>query len=564
MENKQANKTEAELYREERKKRLASASKKQAKQSPQLKKAKKVIGKVVAVLLIVVIAGAALYSALDFFGVPQKATTAVKIGDQKVSVAKFSLYYMDVYQNVYGQAQQIEQQYGKGYAAQLIGYDPSKTPMEQAYTQGSIEGFDGENPTWADYFREETSKYLQTFLSYASLARDAGMTLSEDEQKNIDQQIESIRNAAKKQDYSLDRYLSEVYGKGVSEKLLRESLEERTLASDYAKAKSEELEAAVTKEQIDAEIEKNLADYSLTTVAGFQVAADFSAVASDATKEEQDAARQTALDKAKEKADRYVADTVSKEDVLKNAQKESKDVKMEQIEQKNIAPSALGEDAQKWLMDAERKVGDVTAIKSGNGYLVLYVIELPHLDMTSPIDVRHILIAFPEEKDKDGKAIPATDAQKAETKEKAQAILNEYLENPTEENFIALAKSKTEDPGSKETGGLYQEISADGTTPDGSKMVQEFTDWCFEDGRKVGDVGLVETQFGYHIMYLAKNDYPATSETKAKEVLAGNAIAENEKAILADEKFAIENSKHAISWASSNLESFIKKQYIKY
>ena len=33
-------------------------------------------------------------------------------------------------------------------------------------------------------------------------------------------------------------------------------------------------------------------------------------------------------------------------------------------------------------------------------------------------------------------------------------------------------------------------------------MVATFNNWCFADGRKAGDTGIVQSQSGYHIMYL--------------------------------------------------------------
>ena len=39
-------------------------------------------------------------------------------------------------------------------------------------------------------------------------------------------------------------------------------------------------------------------------------------------------------------------------------------------------------------------------------------------------------------------------------------------------------------------------------------MVDEFEDWCFADGRKAGDTGIVETTYGYHIMYFSGEDLP--------------------------------------------------------
>ena len=38
-------------------------------------------------------------------------------------------------------------------------------------------------------------------------------------------------------------------------------------------------------------------------------------------------------------------------------------------------------------------------------------------------------------------------------------------------------------------------------------MVASFNDWCFDSSRKSGDVAIVETEYGYHIMYfVSKND----------------------------------------------------------
>ena len=50
------------------------------------------------------------------------------------------------------------------------------------------------------------------------------------------------------------------------------------------------------------------------------------------------------------------------------------------------------------------------------------------------------------------------------------------------------------DPGSASNGGLYEDVAP-------GDMVEEFNDWCFEDGRTPGDTGIVKTKFGYHIMY---------------------------------------------------------------
>ena len=40
------------------------------------------------------------------------------------------------------------------------------------------------------------------------------------------------------------------------------------------------------------------------------------------------------------------------------------------------------------------------------------------------------------------------------------------------------------------------------------QMVTNFNDWCFDASRKTGDTDIVETNFGYHIMYFVGEDLP--------------------------------------------------------
>ena len=42
-------------------------------------------------------------------------------------------------------------------------------------------------------------------------------------------------------------------------------------------------------------------------------------------------------------------------------------------------------------------------------------------------------------------------------------------------------------------------------------MVAGFNDWCFDEGRKAGDTGIVENDgnyIGYHVMYFVGTDDP--------------------------------------------------------
>ncbi len=559
MENKKAEKSQAELYREERKKRMAAAAKKNAKKSPQMQKAKHVAGKVIGIVVAVALVLGALYAVLNFFGVPQKVLTAAKVGDQRVSIAKYNLYYMDIYMGISQQSQQYDSTYGEGYGAMYTGYDATKTPMEQAYTLGTLEGFDGENPTWADYMRINALNYLQSYVAYADLAREAGLTLTEDEQKEIDDQIEQLRSTAESNDFSLNRYLVQMYGKGVNEKLLREVMEERQLASDYAQQKQEELTNAITDEQINTEYNDNLADYALVSVSAFTVTADTSSVADDATDEEKEAAKTEAMAKAKTLADGYAAKVTSPETLLEQAKLNNSSATQDSVTYTDVTPSTLtsyfGQAACDWVVSADRAVGNVTVVESDNGYTVLYLSALPHKDTVKPVDVRHILIAFPT--DDDGNVEDLTDDQKLEYYEKAKSVYDQYLANPTEDNFATLAGSNSEDPGSKDNGGLYEEVNV-------GDMVDAFNDWCFDAARKPGDTGIIETEYGYHIMYYVGNDHDEAWKTTVKTALSNEAFNSFDTETLKGDTYKLTESSMMINWAASQLESLITKQYISY
>ena len=93
--------------------------------------------------------------------------------------------------------------------------------------------------------------------------------------------------------------------------------------------------------------------------------------------------------------------------------------------------------------------------------------------------VRHILLLT------QGKS----EAEKAAIRKRMEDILARARKG---EDFAALAKEFSEDPGSKENGGLYEDFGR-------GKMVKPFDDAAFSV--PVGQVsGIVETNFGYHII----------------------------------------------------------------
>ena len=104
-----------------------------------------------------------------------------------------------------------------------------------------------------------------------------------------------------------------------------------------------------------------------------------------------------------------------------------------------------------------------------------------------------------------------TQSQWDECLAKAEKILQEWKDGEaTEESFAALVSVYTEDPGSASTGGLYEDINPT------SSYVENFLNWSVDMARQSGDTDIVQTEYGYHIMYFVSGTpyWKSSAETQ--------------------------------------------------
>ena len=160
-----------------------------------------------------------------------------------------------------------------------------------------------------------------------------------------------------------------------------------------------------------------------------------------------------------------------------------------------------------WVADESRVAGDVDFIPSTttstaedgtettttNGYYVVYFVGRNDNDFPMS-NVRHILVAFEGGTTDENGNTTYSDEEKATAKTAAEEILAEWKAGEaTEDSFAALANEKSDD-GDGTTGGLYEDINP------ASSYVTNFKDWALDD-HEVGDTGIVESEYGYHVMY---------------------------------------------------------------
>lgn len=514
MANKDTQRTSAESYRDDRKARLAQSAKKSQKKSEKSKAAAKIVKMVVAIVLAVVVAGGIVWKVLDDTAAIKKNTTVFSLGDDiRVSEVEFTYYYSQYLNNIYSYAQQYAM-YGMN-----IGIDSTKSPDEQNYGTDA----DGKEMLLSDYLKNETISALQTYKILYAEAIKAGYKLTDDEQKSIDDQVEELRNTAAENKYSLNAYLKASYGKGINEKFLRKQLEMQNIVSRYQSDTSKKLTDSYSAADIKAVYDKDHSAYNAVDARTLSFAIE-TLTAKDGETSEQLAARQkAAAAKVKAEAEAALKACTSEKAFLEQAKKKNSSTENYDAESatalneaaKSTITSYVSEDAAKWAFDSARKAGDVKLFEVGSdgnvsSYVILYINKGSYAPMAS--NVRHILISFT---DNASSSSEATDEQKKAAKASADKIYKEWQSGAkTEDSFAALAKEKSKDTGSAADGGLISGITSS------ANYVESFRNWATDSSRKVGDTGIVESEYGYHIMYYSGSDYAwksAIRSTKASE-----------------------------------------------
>lgn len=224
-----------------------------------------------------------------------------------------------------------------------------------------------------------------------------------------------------------------------------------------------------------------------------------------------------------------------KEEVLKYKSTKDEDVLFTKLRAlfadwlrgKETTDDEEGEDSDTEKEDEEenlviRQEGDLTVIvsesgtgdnKTISGYYVLRFGSVNENQFKLK-NVRHLLVAYEGGKTDSNGNKTYSDAEKAAAKTEAEKLLEEFkATGMTEEDFEKLTLEHSDDKnsaGEVNYNGLYENIYP-------GQMVEAFEDWCYDAERKTGDFGLVQTDYGWHIMY-----YVGESETTYRDYMLEN------------------------------------------
>ena len=391
-------------------------------------------------------------------GIIQRNQTAVTIDGDKYNVAETSYYYGQVYQN-----------YASFYSQ--LGMDATGLKAQPYGDDGS---------TFDDFFKESAVDNMKYIHAAVKAAKEANVTLDSDDEANIKANVDSMKSAAAQYGYSYSAYIKAMYGSTVTASVVESCLRDQLLASKYASHYSDE-NFVYSDDEVLAYYNEHKDTYDLidgayVTVSGApESKTDDEGNAIEATDEEKSAA----MAAAKATADDILAAFEAGQNLEQLA--ESKGASY------STTISSASTTYGQWFYDASRRGGDTAVLEdesSSNCYVVVF--NSRSQDDSLDYNVRHILVTA------DNLGLPdGEEATNERIEAKAQEILASW--DGTEDGFANLAKTHSQD-GNAAEGGIYENV------PKG-QMVSAFQDWCYEDGRQPGDTGIVQTNYGYHIMY---------------------------------------------------------------
>lgn len=468
----------------------------EAQQRREEKRSNLLYGVIAAAVLIAVIASFIWRS--DFI---PKMTTAATIDGEKYTVSEVNYFYQTAYRNFLNQY---------SYLTSYMGLNTNATLRSQAVSETAAamlgielpEADETDDPdrdplmprgmSWHDYFLDQALDNMKVIQAALKAADAEGFQYPASVQVQYDDNMASLDAAAAASGISVSQYLKANFGAGLTEKVYGEQLMRVLRYSAYSDAYQNSLNYSDSELEAAYSENPNTYDHVSYETVSFSGAAESTTDADGNTVEPTEQESADALDAATKKADAVVSGFKAGGS-LEDLADEYEGTHNKTESGSYSSGSALSE----WLYKDGRKDGDAEVIVDGTN-LYAVVFHDRFRDENPTIDIRHILvplgtasIAEGEEGYEDEQA-----RLKADAHAKAEELLSQWQSGEaTEASFADLAMKESSD-GSKYDGGLYTEVYQ-------GQMVSEFNDWCFDAARQPGDTGVVDTQYGSHVMYFS-------------------------------------------------------------
>ena len=538
-----------------RKEQVAAAmteKQRQAQKEAKTLKAYTLTFVIVMVLVVSMVLGIALRSPVE--SLINQNTHAVTIGSHELTIPEFSYYFVDeinsYYLNLYN--------YYGSYASYFMGFSAGKSLNDQVYDKET-------GKTWAKHFMEEAAESAQTIFGLYDLAVKAGHTMTEEETKTCNNQIEGLSTTAKAYGYStVNAYLRSVYGYGANEDTYAEYTRVSALANSYYAKHSEDLKDSYTEETFKKYEEDKIGQYYSYNYFLYQInVKDYLGEGTKGddgtvtyTEEEKAAALAAAradvqilldsgiideatfnaallkIQKETEKKDetttKSTTSTESTGTTDATAGTEGEDEKKDEETKKvplctvgdSVLYSKLPATLQEWVTGKDLVTGTTTFVEIKTEKEHTHAEGEEHSDDEKvEYEVTGFYVVLMTDVNKndmklvnvrhilisiDGITSTSTQEQKDAADQTAKEKAEGILKQWKEGAANAETFGELANKNSKDTGSNTNGGLYEDVYP--GWAVKEFNAWCFDAERQAGDTGIVKTDNGYHVMYLESFD----------------------------------------------------------
>ena len=472
-------------------------------------------GRILFPVVIVGIVAALVVFGLFQFGVIQRNIKPMHVGDEPVSMAEYRYHYNMVY-NTYAQYAQ----YGI-VATDALGNIDLKAPS-------SMPG--AEDQTMGEFMHEQAQEMVQRNLVLAKLAEEEGYSLSEEDVSAIDGYFGNIE-LTYPEAINRQAFYDQTFGQGTNEITLRPIVERAMLANRFAQDYPETFE--ISDAEVESLYQTNSADYD---VVDYRVQIIRAELPTD--HEPSDVETEEAVEAAKAEAAEMMEQVTDEETFAAAAlvhvpAEEKGDYKLRDgsLQQAVLKADAGPVEVQDWLFDEERETGD-TAVIATDSDKVQYVLYFLDRYAEKYPTVRHILIPV---------ADGATDEEIDAVHEEVVEVMNRI---GSYEEMVSVGDELLADGSAAETAEYEVERQ---------QMVEPFEDWAFDPDRTEGEMGVVDTSYGSHVMYFVGHSDDYTWQRQIDRQLRQEEFGYRTDDWLAEDRFAISVKESALHYAEPSL-----------
>ena len=476
------------------------------------------------ILVVVAVLATCIATWVASSGVTMRWSTAMSLDDYKVDGNMMAYFYQTTYMN-----------FMNNYSSYLsyLSFDQYTDPRDQEFNpEGSYDSAflqaSDDVETWFDYFMVQTKDSVKNLLIYCAEADKLGITLSDEDQAEIDTSMETLLiNIRSSYGAGLSdaTCIANVYGNGVSKGDVRKAMELSALASKAAQQISDDIEESITDDRINSTYNDNKLDYDLVDYFSYSFDVYYDDVV------------------AEKYGDDKKADDLNDEEKAAVLALYKEKIAAAHASAKELATKTTLDEFKKWIIDYSAK--ELYAEQFDSAMENVTSEQKPSEENLATIKDKTIAAVIKEVTE--GKTEVTEDVVTTEADSNKTYTLYEISVSAEFAEAAKTLKSKLFDAvTSAKEDGLYEKTNY--VAPDSEGTKDDLSEWAFSADRKVNDVTNIETGDGANEaeVTVSTERFTATVTILTKTVYRDETLSRNFAYMLFTDEAAAKTAVEAI------------------